>query len=86
MSRLSALREFGYLTTLHAQGFSCPQPFAMSRHCVVMGFCPGFKMANVRGLTPEQARDLGWGVYAKMIFLLERKVVHGDLNEYNVIV
>ena len=43
-------------------------------------------MANIRGITPEQARQLGWGVYAKMLFLLERKVVHGDLNEYNVIV
>lgn len=51
-----------------------------------MGFCPGFKMANIRGITPEQARELGWGVYSKMLFLLQRKVVHGDLNEYNVIV
>lgn len=86
MSRLSALREFGYLVALHNSGYPCPAPVSLNRHCVVMGFVAGAKMCVLRGLDAAQARELGWAVWGLQAELLRRGVVHGDLNEYNVIV
>ena len=51
-----------------------------------MEYLKGFKMANVRGLTSLQARQLGYAVWLKQFQLLEKGVVHGDLNEYNAII
>lgn len=45
ISRLSAMREFGYLVALHRAGFSCPAPVSINRHCVVMQFVSGYKMS-----------------------------------------
>ncbi|CAL6087071.1 RIO_kinase 2 [Hexamita inflata] len=85
MSRLSAMREFGFLATLQ-DNFDSPKALSLNRHCVVMEFIPGFKMACLRGLSPEWANDLGWNVWWKMVELLRRGVIHGDMNEYNIIV
>ena len=43
-------------------------------------------MSTLRGLNAQEAAQLGWEVWWRMLDLLRSGVVHGDLNEYNVLV
>ena len=36
LSRISATKEFAYLTALHQRGFRVPKPIDFNRHCVIM--------------------------------------------------
>jgi RIO kinase 2 len=64
MSRLGALREFAFMTALHAAGFPTPTPVEANRHAVLMSLVPGTVMNNIRsgacqsaeGRTAEAAR------------------------------
>lgn len=51
-----------------------------------MSFEAGIKMAMLKNLTPGQAALLGWEVWKIHVDLLKFGIVHGDLNEYNLII
>ena len=44
LSRLSALKEFAFMTALHAKGFSVPTPHDVNRHCLIMSLTLGYQV------------------------------------------
>ncbi|KAH0570378.1 putative RIO kinase 2 [Spironucleus salmonicida] len=86
MSQLAAVREFGFGKALFQRGMDVVQMLDQCRHCVVMELCSGVQMSRLRGLNVDQARYLGARVYKMMIQMMGFSVIHGDCNEYNVIV
>lgn len=86
LSRLAAMREFGFMVALKARNFPVPQPLSLCRHCVCMEFIDGAPMHSLRELSTEDARSLGQSVHKLMVGMLEYGIVHGDCNEFNVIV
>ena len=87
LSRLAAHREHAFMTALFDAGFPVPQPYAVSRHAVLMELVPGALLSSVsRG---QGLRDPA-AAYASAVGLAEslaaRGLVHCDLNEFNLIV
>ena len=92
LSRLSAQKEHLAMRTLRDAGIRVPRPIAQNRHTVVMTLIPGMPLRAV----PLSAfgRNRGeqeWRVsnlYAELIELImnlaERGLIHGDMNEFNV--
>jgi RIO kinase 2 len=50
MSRLSALKEFAFMSALHSKGFSVPTPIDVNRHVVVMSLAHGYQLNSIRML------------------------------------
>ena len=50
LSRLSALKEFAFMSALHAKGFPVPRPIDASRHCVVMELAHGYQLNSIQTL------------------------------------
>lgn len=44
LSRISATREFAYMTALHDRGFPVPRPIDFNRHCVIMELVEGYTL------------------------------------------
>lgn len=44
LSRISATREFAYMTALYERGFPVPKPIDFNRHCVLMELVNGWPM------------------------------------------
>lgn len=86
LSRLAALREFGFMAALYDRGLPVPKPISLNRHCVCMSFIEGVPMHSLREVTPEDATAIAQDLHTQMVRMLELGVVHGDCNEYNSIV
>ncbi|KAL8712976.1 MAG: hypothetical protein Q9220_002836 [cf. Caloplaca sp. 1 TL-2023] len=86
MSRLSALKEFTFMTALHEAGFPVPKPMAWNRHTIVMSLIQGTPLYQIHHLTIEEAQ----GLYAELMALIVRLagvgLIHGDFNEFNVMI
>ncbi|KAL8807267.1 MAG: hypothetical protein Q9182_000772 [Xanthomendoza sp. 2 TL-2023] len=86
MSRLSAQKEFAFMTALHAAGFPVPTPLAWNRHTVVMSLIEGTPLYQIRHLEAEETKSL----YAELMGLIVRLagvgLIHGDFNEFNVMI
>ncbi|XP_055379204.1 uncharacterized protein LOC129610616 [Condylostylus longicornis] len=84
LSRISATREFAYMTALHQRGFPVPKPIDFNRHCVIMELVNGFPLTQVYelGNVPE--------LYDELMNLVVRLgncgVIHGDFNEFNLMI
>lgn len=50
MSRLSALKEFAFMSALHSKGFSVPTPIDVNRHVVVMSLAHGYQLNSIQML------------------------------------
>ena len=50
LSRLSALKEYAFMSALHAKGFPTPRPIDVNRHCVVMSLAHGYVLNSVQRL------------------------------------
>lgn len=84
LSRLASQKEFNFMKVLYDEGFPVPKPIDQNRHALVMELVPGTVLNNVVGLAnPEKvyrrALDL-------MIHLAESGLIHGDFNEFNLMV
>jgi len=44
LSRISATREFAYMSALYDRGFPVPKPIDFNRHCVLMDLVKGWPM------------------------------------------
>ena len=44
LSRISATKEFAYMTALYNRGFPVPMPVDVNRHCVIMELVKGHTM------------------------------------------
>ncbi|XP_037949388.1 serine/threonine-protein kinase rio2 [Teleopsis dalmanni] len=82
LSRISATREFAYMTALHDRGFPVPKPIDFNRHCVLMELVNGWPMTQIHELIDVEQ------VYDDLMNLIVRLgnsgVIHGDFNEFNL--
>ena len=85
LSRLSAMREYAFLEALRDEGFPVPEPFAQSRHTIVMSFVDNALPLRQVSAVPDPA-----GLYAELIGLILRLakhgLIHGDFNEFNIMI
>ncbi|KAJ8936834.1 hypothetical protein NQ314_012150 [Rhamnusium bicolor] len=83
LSRISATKEFAYMTALYDRKFPVPKPIDFNRHCVVMELIPGKLLNHVM-----EVEDVD-GLYDDLMNLIIRfadsGVIHGDFNEFNII-
>ncbi|KAI9728196.1 MAG: hypothetical protein M1828_004657 [Chrysothrix sp. TS-e1954] len=94
LSRLSAQKEFAAMRALHSAGFRVPTPIAQNRHTVVMSLVPGtplLKVPMVAFGSAQQNQDVKIAqLYTDCVelalTLAEVGVIHGDLNEFNILV
>jgi len=84
MSRIASLKEFAFMTALHARGFPTPTPFDGNRHGIVMSLVKAYPMVSIKGLSEPEV------VYHKLIDQIinfaEHGLVHGDFNEFNLMI
>lgn len=84
LSRISATKEFAYMTALHSHGFPVPKPIAHNRNAVVMELIAGYPLHEVRKLEDPSA------VYGEcmdlIVKLAETGVIHSDFNEFNLMI
>ncbi|EDX14387.1 serine/threonine-protein kinase RIO2 [Drosophila simulans] len=84
LSRISATREFAYMSALYDRGFPVPKPIDFNRHCVLMDLVQGWPMTQVHELldAPQVYDDL----MNLIVRLGNSGVIHGDFNEFNLMV
>lgn len=84
LSRISATREFAYMTALYDRGFPVPKPIDFNRHCIIMELVEGFTMTQVSEVVDVDA------LYDDLMNLIVRLgncgVIHGDFNEFNIMI
>ena len=93
LSRLAAEKEWNFMQALWQHGFPTPHPVDWSRHCVVMESIVGKPLEQLHKEDwPEESSHL---IAAHLFNLLmhwlvrlaeEGGLVHGDYNEFNIIV
>ncbi|KAL9630882.1 MAG: hypothetical protein Q9204_004492 [Flavoplaca sp. TL-2023a] len=86
MSRLSALKEYTFMTALHEAGFPVPTPMACNRHTVVMSLVEGTPLYQIRHMEEQEARRLYAELMAMIVRLAGVGLIHGDFNEFNIII
>ncbi|RNF25712.1 putative conserved RIO1-domain protein [Trypanosoma conorhini] len=84
LSRLAAEKEYSFMKTLYDEGFPVPKPIDQNRHALLMELVDGTLLNNITALgDPEK-------VYRRalelMIKLGEHGLVHGDFNEFNLMI
>lgn len=82
-AKIAALREYVYLKVLQRLGYSVPIVYSCNRHCVQMSYIPGRTLYHVQINQPE---IIGKKLLQLAIKLLSDGIVHGDLNEFNVMI
>lgn len=84
LSRISAAKEFAYMTALHNRGFPVPKPIDCNRHCVIMELIQGVPLSRVYEVPDVET------LYDEMMNLIVRfgnnGVIHGDFNEFNIMI
>lgn len=94
LSRLSAQKEYTAMRSLYHAGFRVPTPVAQNRHTVVMSLIPGIPLRQVplsafgsnRKRRAERIAALYGECLELALSLAEVGVIHGDLNEFNILV
>ncbi|CAK8691414.1 unnamed protein product [Clavelina lepadiformis] len=82
LSRLAATKEYAYMQTLYDRGFPVPKPVDHNRHCVVMELLQAYPLHQVHELSdPASVYD---EVLNLLIKLANHGLVHGDFNEFNL--
>ena len=84
LSRLAAMKEFAFMQVLHEQNFPVPEPLAQSRHTIVMTLIDAFPLRQISEV-PEPAL-LYADLIALIIRLAKHGLIHGDYNEFNILV
>jgi RIO kinase 2 len=84
LSRLASLKEFAFMKALHDKGFPTPTPIDSNRHAIVMSHVDAYPMSQIRDMkNPAKVYEelLGY-----IISLAEHGLVHGDFNEFNLMI
>ncbi|KAG4073417.1 hypothetical protein HA402_007673 [Bradysia odoriphaga] len=84
LSRISATREFAYMTALHDRGFPVPRPIDFNRHCVIMELVEGYTLTQVNEV--EDVEQLYDDLMNLIVRLGNCGVIHGDFNEFNIMI
>lgn len=84
LSRLAAMKEYAFMKALLDEGFPTPEPFAQSRHTIVMSLVDAFPLRQI-----SHVPDPAW-LYAELINMILRLakhgLIHGDFNEFNILI
>ena len=84
LSRLAALKEYAFMLALHENNFPVPKPIDVNRHGVLMERVNAFPMVNVRQISnPGKVYDF---CMAQILRLAEHGLIHGDFNEFNLMI
>ena len=94
LSRLSAQREYAAMSSLSNAGFRVPRPIAQNRHTIVMSLVPGLPLLKVpmtafgasRNSQAQRVARLYADCMELTLSLAEVGIIHGDLNEFNILV
>lgn len=85
MSRLAAQKEFAFMKMLYDEGFPVPKPIDHNRHVVVMELVKGTLLNHIQDMAGQEHK-----VYerclALMVRLAEHGLIHGDFNEFNIMI
>ena len=83
LSRLSSQNEYKNMKGLYSHGFSVPRPYGYNRHAIIMEYVPSYPLNKVDEIKDKEV------VYHRMMdFILklgENGLVHGDFNEFNIL-
>ena len=84
MSRLASLKEYAFMKALYDKGFPTPVPIDSNRHGICMSLVEAYPMTQVSVIPhPQKVYD---GLMQLIIRLAEHGLVHGDFNEYNLMI
>jgi len=88
LARLAAAKEFHYIKLLHNLQFPVPKPLDWNRHCIIMSHIEGLTLYQLTSgeIETAQAEKLLRAIYNLIMRLGCIGLIHGDLNEYNLIV
>lgn len=85
LSRLAAQKEFAFMKMLYDEGFPVPKPIDHNRHVVVMELVKGTLLNHIQDMAGHEHK-----VYerclALMVRLAEHGLIHGDFNEFNIMI
>ncbi|KAM0344294.1 hypothetical protein ACHAPU_007651 [Fusarium lateritium] len=84
LSRLAAMKEFAFMKALREEGFPVPEPIAHSRHTIVMSLIDAFPLRQIADV-PDPASLYG-DLIALILRLAKHGLIHGDFNEFNILV
>jgi RIO kinase 2 len=84
LSRLSAIKEFTFMQSLHDEGIRTPVPISHNRHAILMSLIPGYPLVNVcKMVHPDRVLNQCFDLAVK---LAELGLVHCDFNQFNLLV
>lgn len=83
LSRISATKEFAYMKALYNRKFPVPKPVDFNRHCVVMELIQGTLLNHV--MEVQNVEELYDELMNLIVRFADSGVIHGDLNEFNII-
>lgn len=88
LSKLAAQREWEFMGALWERGFSIPKPLDTSRHVIVMERIVGRRLDDFLRdeVGEEEAKDWLRQCLEMLTGLAKIGLVHGDLNEFNIMV
>jgi RIO kinase 2 len=85
LSRLAAQKEFAFMKMLYDEGFPVPKPIDHNRHVVIMELVKGTLLNHIQDMGGQENK-----VYerclALMVRLAEHGLIHGDFNEFNIMI
>jgi len=84
LSRLAAIKEFAFMKALHDRKFPVPKPVDCNRHSVVMELCTGYPLCQIEEI--DEPTELYDKLMALIVRLARYGMIHGDLNEFNLLV
>lgn len=84
LSRLAAMKEYAFMQALREEGFPVPEPLGQSRHTIVMTLIDAHPLRQISDV-PDPA-----SLYSELISLIlrlaEHGLIHGDFNEFNILI
>lgn len=84
LSRIASMKEFAYMKALYGRKFPVPRPIDYNRHAVVMELINAYPLSQVREIAdPSRVYN---DVMNLIVQLGECGVIHGDFNEFNLMI
>ncbi|KAG4305615.1 hypothetical protein PORY_001171 [Pneumocystis oryctolagi] len=84
ISRLAAKKEYTIMKVLYENKFPVPQPIDHARHCIIMEKIEAYPLYKIEHIVhPEK---LYMTLMQLIIKLANHGLIHGDFNEFNILV
>lgn len=84
LSRLAANKEYQFMKVLYENDFIVPEPFDVSRHCIIMEWIDGTTMKHLR--KHPNPKKLYSDLMCFIVKLANHGLIHCDFNEFNIII